>query len=216
MPWLQLQEPVNSRIPGASGRILPGVGHVLGIRLPLDKVDSNLLSFGAWLADMAGFSILLSTLAAVNQKSPLAVPPPVGAPQRTARHGPSTSAAELCLVLSALASAAPPLGDVGFGNRGLSGQARACAAALALRACGVPSEAIGPECDPKLAVASILITGSRPLRCPQCNPLCLQTKMHRCFSGKRIAGSVSSNLQVVLPASFQKANEGNCKPEDFK
>ena len=65
-----------------------------------------------------------------------------------------------------------------------------------------PSEAIGPECDPKLAVASILITGSKPLRCPQCNPLRLQTKMHRCFSGKRIAGSVSSNLQVVLPASF--------------
>ncbi|CAE7900105.1 PLGG1 [Symbiodinium microadriaticum] len=61
------------------------------------------------------FSILLSTLAAVNQKSPLAVPPPLSLPLLHRS------------VMSAL---------------GIEG-----------------SQAIGPECDPKLAVASILITG---------------------------------------------------------
>ncbi|CAE7345299.1 PLGG1 [Symbiodinium sp. CCMP2592] len=61
------------------------------------------------------FSILLSTIAAVNQKSPLAVPPPLSLPLLHRS------------VMSAL---------------GIEG-----------------SQAIGPECDPKLAVASILITG---------------------------------------------------------
>ena len=63
------------------------------------------------------------------------------------------------------------------------------------------AQAIGPECDPKLAVASILITGCAAslFLSARCLNYILVTKMHWGFFGQRLAGSVPGLLPLVLP-----------------